>query len=325
MIGRFRIAFHDGSTVDATLGDNGRWACADADVASYLDLSYDPTGGSPADGAFGYKVFWEAVDDLEAEVLVAPGSTGKALCEACVVASVERMADARAILEALETRARGGGGRSGPGTAHDPHSGRFTFGRVVGPSGGKILGHETADEHRRGVADRAERYFAGLLHGKRLKDYEAYDVWVRKPGGGHHIIEVKTMQHGAENRISVREWALYRKAEHARTHPKDTFHTIVVDLRHKTEGGIHAARYSGHTLYYKRASGRYSLSKMHKVDSTHDIKRLLNMPSNKLPKEAHGVFPKGAALRELKAKGEKTRDYEITRSKERRQKPSSPY
>jgi hypothetical protein len=179
----------------------------------------------------------------------------------------------------------------------------------------------TIDQVRRQVADRAEKTMADRLGGKRLKDYEAFDVHVAKAGGaGKHVVEVKTMQHGSRPTLSVHPNAFVRKIDHARKNKDDTFHTVLMDLRATSEGGVHAAQYSGHDIYYKRTSGPFSVSKMYKVKDMDELKRLIEAPGNKLPKAARAVFPSGPKLAELRVKAAKDRAYNNERSKENKVK-----
>jgi len=177
----------------------------------------------------------------------------------------------------------------------------------------------TIDQVRRQVADRAEKRIATAIGGKRLKDYEAMDVHVAKAGGvGKHVIEVKSMQFGSAPSLSVHPHAFVRKIDYARKNKDDTFHTVLMDLRGTAEGGAHAAKYSGHDMYYRRTSGPFSISKMYKVKDMSELKRLIESPPNKLPKAARGVFPTGPKLAAIREQAAKDRDYNNQRSKERK-------
>lgn len=211
--------------------------------------------------------------------------------------------------------------RAGPSPASKPTATRRVVTRpavATPPAAPRVTG-ESLTKARRAFADDREREIARGIGGKRLDDYQPHDVLVPKPGGkGDHAIEVKSLIFGKKRQLAVHENALLRKVEDAAAHPGRTYHTVVVDGRNVAEGGVHAANYSGHTLYYRRASGPYTVTTMYKVKNMAELKKLLDTPDERLPAAARGSFPAGHALKELKARAAKEKAYNDARSKERK-------
>ena len=179
---------------------------------------------------------------------------------------------------------------------------------------------EKIDKTRRRYADRQERLVAHELNATWMKDYEPHDGIRKRKGGGTDAIEVKSLIYGKASALSVHANALVRKADDALVNPGRVYHTVALDKRHESEGGEHAGKYSGHEIYYKRACGPYNLSKMHKCKDMDELRQLMEMPDDKLPEAARGAFPKGAALKRLKAKAKKERAYNNERSRDRKAK-----
>lgn len=202
-------------------------------------------------------------------------------------------------------------------------AGRFASGGRGGVGSGLVAAHadvagETLTVKRRRFADEAEMHVAAITGGKRLTGYEPSDVDIPKPGGGMHRIEVKSKSFGGKESLSVHTNALYLKAKDAASNPNHTWHTVTIDARHDAEGGAHRENYSGHDLYYKRAAGAYALKDMYKVKDVAELNKLIKMADKELPPAARGALPKGKALKELKEKADKEREYNNARSKERK-------
>jgi hypothetical protein len=188
-----------------------------------------------------------------------------------------------------------------------------------GPHAETRPGSPSLNAARRAHADAQEVRVAQAVGGKRLDDYEPHDVAAPKSGvQGDHAIEVKSLIYGGKPDISVHDNALVRKIEDAKANPGRTYHTVVIDGRATSEGGVHADKFSGHEIYYKRASGRYAIEKMHKVKDIHELNTLMNTPNGKLPAAARGEFPKGQKLAELRDRAAKEKAYNDARSKERK-------
>lgn len=197
-----------------------------------------------------------------------------------------------------------------------------------GGSGGKakFIGQRVgAAEHK--AADGVSNSLAKSLKGKveeqtggpGQKDKKPYDVRVKRKGGeGFHDIEVKSMLKGSKMSISVHDDALLRKVEHQEQNPKNLFHTVVVDKRNTYADGVYSSNYSGHEIYYKRGSGAYALSKMYKVKSPAELRRLLDTPDSQLPKEARGKLPPPPPPEKLRASADRASQARKSRDAERK-------
>lgn len=175
------------------------------------------------------------------------------------------------------------------------------------------------------VAHRVAKAVKGITEeqagGPGQKDKKPFDVRTPKEGGkGFHDIEVKSLLKRAGNSISVHDDALLRKVEHQKKNPDNTFHTVVSDERATYGGGAFKGSYSGHQLYYKRGSGRFSLNQMHKVKDEAELQSLINTPTNKLPAAARGKLPPPPPLADLKAKAAKASEERKARDKIRKER-----
>ncbi|WP_020467515.1 hypothetical protein [Singulisphaera acidiphila] len=128
------------------------------------------------------------------------------------------------------------------------------------------------------------------------------------------------MFYGETRSLSVGPHALYRKAKYAAANPGKVFHTVAIDRRLEFEDGAHAGKYSGHTYYYKRACGPYSLESMQECKSLKKLSNLINAKDEDLPVKARGEFPSGAKFTTLQVKAEADRLYNNGRDKVRRTK-----
>ena len=192
--------------------------------------------------------------------------------------------------------------------------------KVSKPAGGASSGkpktlvgaevHQRAEGVKHDVAKKIGGIVEELTDDPGQKDKKVYDVKLKTKNGDHDI-EVKSLQVGQKQKISVHNDALLRKVEHAQGNPKNTFHTVVLDKR----GELGNEAYSGHPIYYKRGSGAYSLSQMHKAKDYAELKRLILMPDDKLPEAARGTLPPPPPLKELQAKA--ARDSESRRRRDK--------
>jgi len=152
----------------------------------------------------------------------------------------------------------------------------------------KFLG-KTVGKEERAHADRIEARVARWLGATRKTGYKADDVRLKTRGMTHHV-EVKTKLTGSKQALTVHDDALHRKALIVNSSPNAEFHTIVVDERHRYQGGAHKSNYSGHNLYYRRGSGPWTLSSMHKVSDPRELRRLVESPEHELPAKARGTL-----------------------------------
>lgn len=179
--------------------------------------------------------------------------------------------------------------------------------------------------HAEGVKNYVARAVGGtpeeLTQDPGQKDKKPYDVKIPgEKGEGDADIEVKSMTVGGKQAISVHEDALLRKVDHVAANPGNTFHTVVVDDRKTYDNGKNAENYSGHRLYYKRGSGRYSLSQMHKVKDEAELSRLVKTPDEELPEKARGSLPPPPPIKELREKAAKASESRKTRDKARKER-----
>jgi len=181
----------------------------------------------------------------------------------------------------------------------------------------KFVG-ETVGKAEHVHAAEQERRVARAVGGKVLDDNEPLDVRVEVPGGGEHAIEVKSLMKGRKKSISVHDDALLRKVTYAEANPASTYHTVVVDRRAKYASGAHAENFSGHEIYYRRGSGRYSLSTMHKVKDEAELKALIHARAVDLPAKARGSLPSGEAKAGLAAKAEKAHAARLAKDRARK-------
>lgn len=108
-----------------------------------------------------------------------------------------------------------------------------------------------------------------MTGGKETDDNKPTDVNV-KIGNVLHGIEVKTLLHAGNDKITVHPKSRRRKEAWARRN-NGVLHTVVLDDR-KAFG---SKGDSGHRLYYRRGVGAFRLHTMTKVRSTGHLKELM--------------------------------------------------
>lgn len=142
---------------------------------------------------------------------------------------------------------------------------------------GKIQEYTKANEAR----------FAARIGGVSFPDNEPADVEV-KVARRTHGIEMKTVTHGKNDKITMKASAIARKVEWEKAHGTQ-MHTVTLDHRDRGIGGPGAkALHSGHEIYYKRGVGSFRIGQMHKVKDETELKKLMAMPYDKLPPAAQG-------------------------------------
>jgi hypothetical protein len=166
-------------------------------------------------------------------------------------------------------------------------------------------------------ADGIEREVAAGIKGEWEPDDKFYDA---KTKDDMHFVEVKSLLKGKKNALSMHADAVVRKIDGMATqHPDAVYHTVAVDDRQNYEGGIHADKFSGNRMYYKRGAGRYSLSMMHQVRSMAELRRLMKMKDEDLPEAARGALPSGrAVIAKLRRQAEDYHQYRIMGNRKRR-------
>jgi hypothetical protein len=135
-----------------------------------------------------------------------------------------------------------------------------------------------AEEHN-------EPRFAKAMGGVSFPDGEPADVVIAGPDGRvRHGIELKTMVDNKNNKITMKRSAMERKAAWERKN-KATFHTVVLDdhAAFNANGpGEHDE--SRRRIFYRRGFGSFRVGTMYEVKGGLDeLKRLLDMPKNRLP------------------------------------------
>jgi hypothetical protein len=132
-----------------------------------------------------------------------------------------------------------------------------------------------------------ERVFADRMGGKSFPDNEPVDVEM-KVGGKEHGIELKTITHGTNDKVTMKASAIERKVEWEKEHGTQV-HTVVLDHRDKGIGGEGSkALHSGHEIYYKRGVGSFRIGTMLKVKDEAALKKLMATTYDKLPAAAQG-------------------------------------
>jgi phage portal protein BeeE len=164
-------------------------------------------------------------------------------------------------------------------------------------------------------SSKVEKVIAKAVQGEWEEDNAFYDVKTRD---GKHFLEVKSMLKGGKKSISVHEDALLRKVKGMAENPGANYHTVVVDERATYQSGAYKENYSGNRLYYRRGSGRYSLSSMQPVKSTAELRQLMDLPDDQLPEKARGRLPSGPEVERLQAAAEKAHASRLAKDRARK-------
>lgn len=104
-----------------------------------------------------------------------------------------------------------------------------------------LKSHLPATKEVQQLAIKNERLLAKYLKGgKQLKDNEPFDVIVGSRKNPKHLIEVKTIIRGKNNKITMHKGSLKRKKDFAKLYPDAKVHTVVFDNRIKGGKIYHA-------------------------------------------------------------------------------------
>jgi hypothetical protein len=174
---------------------------------------------------------------------------------------------------------------------------------------GQIVG-KAEHEHAANV----EKHVAKVLGGRWEEDNQFFDVQA-----GKNYVEVKSMLKGQKTAISVHADALIRKVDGIRQ-TGGQFHTVVFDERGTYQGGSHKENFSGHQIYYKRGSGRYSLGQMHPVADEAELKKLITMDPKALPEKARGSLPSGKLVTLLRQSAERAHESRLAKDRNRKER-----
>jgi hypothetical protein len=126
-----------------------------------------------------------------------------------------------------------------------------------------------------------EFMFAKRIEGKAFADNGPVDVEM-KLGGKTHGIELKTVTHGKNDKLTMKGEALARKTAYQKE--GNELHTVALD--HRDKFGETPELHSGHEIYYKRGAGSFRLGSMHKVKDMAELKKLMQTPNAQLPAAA---------------------------------------
>lgn len=132
-----------------------------------------------------------------------------------------------------------------------------------------------------------EPVLAKLVKGFALKNNEPADIVKTKGGKTLYGLELKTIIHGKERRVYMGSKARKLKAAWEKQN-KAKIHLVVFD-----DAGVYNAKGKGkhdvskRRIFYKRNGiGSPRLNSMYEVKSYAELKRLVESPTNKLPKGA---------------------------------------
>lgn len=207
-----------------------------------------------------------------------------------------------AKLEALlsELLCGGAGGEHGPcptGRAKHKHKKKHAGHRAkpqvpsVKAARAKAAHHMVDSKIQRYSEEHNEPRLAKKLGGKSEPDNKEYDVLLSgNAGKPAHGIELKTMVSNKSNKLTMKGSAQDRKAQWEVEH-KATFHTVVYDdqkVFNAKGDGVHGSE-ANRAIYYRRGAGSFRVDGMYKVKDHAELKSLIQMHENALPKEAQST------------------------------------
>lgn len=130
----------------------------------------------------------------------------------------------------------------------------------------------------------AQEFKMAMALGKAIPmpDNEEMDLLVASESGSLHGVEMKTVVSRKEHKVQMSAEAVRKKqAWSDKTgHP---IHTVLLDHRDKYGKGKYKHLHSGHELYYKRGVGTISLGSAYKCKDIDELKKLMELPDDKLP------------------------------------------
>ena len=142
-------------------------------------------------------------------------------------------------------------------------------------------------EIQRYAEEHNEPLFAQAIGGLSFKDNEPVDIVVGDASGRvRHGVELKTMVDNGNNKITMKQSAMQRKAKWERSN-RATFHTVVFDdtqVYNAKGQGQHDV--SKRRIFYRRGFGSFRVGTMHEVKSMKELKQLMDTPNKKLPDAA---------------------------------------
>lgn len=134
-----------------------------------------------------------------------------------------------------------------------------------------LISHKPSTAKMQQHAESNETDVKAMVGGETTGDNAAMDVVV-KSGSQLHGVEVKTLLHNSNDKITMHPPSRRRKEAWARKN-NAVVHTVVLDDR---KGRAN----SGHRLYYRRGVGAFRLEKMTKVTSAKHLRSLMTAKEN---------------------------------------------
>lgn len=164
----------------------------------------------------------------------------------------------------LTTQKSGGG----PDQRRDDRGRWTSTGGASSAQGGKssakveraLSSHKPATAAVQRQAEANEGRLVKAVKGKSTGDNKEFDVVVGTLDSPKHLIEVKTIVRGKNDKITMHPESMQRKTDFAAEHPKAKTHTVVFDDR------------SG-KIYYKEGLGSFRLKNMQETKSLSALKK----------------------------------------------------
>lgn len=128
---------------------------------------------------------------------------------------------------------------------------------------------------------------AKRVGGKAFPDNDPADVHVDLGGGKVRAVEVKTITHGKNDKITMKGSALDRKVDLEKKLGTQ-MDVVALDHRDRFDGGKNKSLHSGHEIYYKRGLGSLRIGSMYKCKNDAELKKLMRTPYDELPDAAKG-------------------------------------
>jgi len=181
--------------------------------------------------------------------------------------------------------------KTGPNGGVDPTCGRDGSGETKHMSDKARIALGSAKRVDKTIQRYAEEHnepaFARAIGGLSFKDNEPVDIVVGDASGRiKHGVELKTMVDNGNNKITMKQSAMQRKAKWEKAN-RATFHTVVFDdtaVFNANGPGKHDV--SKRRIFYRRGFGSFRVGTMHEVKSMKELKQLMDTPNKKLPDAA---------------------------------------
>jgi hypothetical protein len=130
-----------------------------------------------------------------------------------------------------------------------------------------LKSHKPSTKKVQKLADDGEKEVVAMIQGKSTGDNKPMDVTTTIKGR-LHAVEVKTLVHNANDKITMHKPSLARKMKYARKTGAIT-HTVVLDKRT-------GRNYSGNKIYYRRGLGSFRIHTLTKVRDAAHLRELMS-------------------------------------------------